>query len=83
MNVMKGRRDIHQSSSVNFIHELTILTDFDNYLVRGQALLFTRLQCKSFENTVGKGEIAHYKQFLLFPRCFLTISRAFHHFHQI
>ena len=22
------------------------------------------------ENTVGKGEIARYKQFLLFPRCF-------------
>ena len=27
---------------------------------------------KSFpvENTVGKGEIAHYEQFLLFPQCF-------------
>ena len=23
------------------------------------------------ENTVGKGEIARYKQFLLFPQCFL------------
>ena len=23
------------------------------------------------ENTVGKGEIAHYEQFLLFPQCFL------------
>ena len=22
------------------------------------------------ENAVGKGEIAHYKQFLLFPQCF-------------
>ena len=22
------------------------------------------------ENTVGKGEIAHYQQFLLFPQCF-------------
>ena len=22
------------------------------------------------ENTVGKGEIAHYEQFLLFPHCF-------------
>ena len=22
------------------------------------------------ENTVGKGEIAHYEQFLLFPKCF-------------
>ena len=25
---------------------------------------------KRVENTVGKGEIAHYKQFLLFPWCF-------------
>ena len=26
--------------------------------------------CKQVENTVGKGEIARYEQFLLFPRCF-------------
>ena len=32
-----------------------------------QALLFTCLQYKSFENTVGKGKIAHSEQFLLFP----------------
>ena len=25
---------------------------------------------KQVENTVGKGEIARYKQFLLFPQCF-------------
>ena len=25
---------------------------------------------KLVENTVGKGEIAHYEQFLLFPKCF-------------
>ena len=25
---------------------------------------------KQVENTVGKGEIARYEQFLLFPRCF-------------
>ena len=25
---------------------------------------------KRVENTVGKGETAHYKQFLLFPQCF-------------
>ena len=28
------------------------------------------LQYKSFENTVGKGEIARNKQFLDFPQCF-------------
>ena len=33
-------------------------------------LAFTCLQ--SFENTVGKGEIARNEQFLLFPLCFFT-----------
>ena len=28
-------------------------------------------QQTAFENIVGKGEIAHKKQFLLFPQCFL------------
>ena len=35
------------------------------------------LQYKSFENSVGKGEIARNEQFLLFPECFLTIQRTF------
>ena len=29
---------------------------------------------KRVENTVGKGEIAHYEQFLLFPQCFQKVS---------
>ena len=32
------------------------------------------LQYKSFENTVGKEEIAHNGQFLLFPLCFLPFG---------
>ena len=28
------------------------------------------------ENTVGKGEIVHYEQFLLFPQCVQKISTA-------
>ena len=28
---------------------------------------------KQVENTVGKGEIAHYEQFLLFPQCFQKV----------
>ena len=48
-----------------------------------QALVFTCLQYKSFENTVGKGEIAHNEQFLLFPQCFLSILRTLCHFHRI
>ena len=31
---------------------------------------------KRVENTVGKGEIAHYKQFLLFPLCFQKTCAA-------
>ena len=37
---------------------------------------FTGLQYKSFENNVGKGEIARYEQFLLLPRCFLPLWRT-------
>ena len=40
-----------------------------------QALVFMCLQYKSFENTVGKGEIAHKEQFLLFPQCFQPVCR--------
>ena len=41
------------------------------------SLVFTCLQYKSFENTVGKGEIAHNEQFLFFPQCFLSILENF------
>ena len=33
-----------------------------------------RILSKRVENTVGKGEIACYKQFLLFPQCFQKAS---------
>ena len=32
--------------------------------------------CKQVENIVGKGEIAVYEQFLLFPRCFQKTCTA-------
>ena len=38
---------------------------------------------KPFENTVGKGEIARNKQFLLFPQRFLPILGAICRFHRI
>ena len=41
-----------------------------------QTLVFTRLQSKSFENTVQKGEIALNMQFL-FPEVFSTSFRSF------
>ena len=46
------------------------------YAFPKQALVFTRLQYKSFENTVGEGEMAFYEQFL-FPQCFLPIWQTF------
>ena len=39
-----------------------------------QALVFTCLQYKSFQNTVGKGEIVHFEQFHCFPQCFQKLS---------
>ena len=45
--------------------------------------LLTPLGNKPFENTVGKGEIAHNEQFLLFPQCFLPIWITFFHFRKI
>ena len=36
----------------------------------------TPLGNKPFENTIGKGEIAHDEQFLLFPHCFLSFWRT-------
>ena len=46
-------------------------------------MVFTCLQYKSFENTVGKGEIACNEQFLLFPPCLLPILRIVCLFHKI
>ena len=44
---------------------------------------FLRICSTSLENSVGKGEIALKKQFLLFPQHFLTFQKTFHHFHQL
>ena len=49
-----------------------LITDFLFKPFPKQALLFTCLQYKSFENTVGKGEIACNGQSLLFPQLFST-----------
>ena len=40
----------------------------------------TYLPRKSFENSVGKREIARNEQFLLFPQRFLSCWRTFYHF---
>ena len=57
---------------INF-HQYRIFSLGKALTLPKQALVFTCLQYKSFENTVGKGEIAHDEQFLLFLLCFLPI----------
>ena len=60
------------------IHKLITFNPFPK-----QALVFTCLLYKSFKNTVDKEEIARNEQFLLFPPCFLSFWRTFHHFRKI
>ena len=43
-------------------------------------LVFMCLQNRTFENTVGKGEIARSEQFPLFPQYFLPFCRTFYDF---
>ena len=50
---------------------VNVLLTFNPFLV------FTYRQYKSFENTVGKGEIARDEQFLLFPTVFSTLLENF------
>ena len=38
---------------------------------------FTYLPYNFLKNTMGKGEIARYEQFLLFPQCFLSFWENF------
>ena len=44
----------------------------DNFKFDGKDKKFS----KRVENTVGKGEIARYEQFLLFPQCFQKTCTA-------
>ena len=44
----------------------------DNFKFDGNGRKFSRW----VENTVGKGEIAHYEQFLLSPQCFQKTCTA-------
>ena len=64
-----------------FLKEVCIRVEIHvNSFPNKQWFLCTCLQYKSFENTVGKGEIARDKQYLLFPQCFLPVWITFGHF---
>ena len=65
------------------VNAVQCLKTIPGYPFSKQALVFTCLQYMSFENTVGKGEIARIEQFPLFPQCFLPVGRTFFHFNQI
>ena len=63
---------------------LRVVKTWDCALTLSQtSLVFMCLPYKSFEHTVGKGEIARDEQFLLFLQCFLSVWRTFCHFHQV
>ena len=57
------------------IHALIGIIHYEDIL--NHPLGCTCLLYKSFENTVGKGEIARNEQFLLSPQCFVTILENF------
>ena len=61
-----------------FLFLTSFNVSFDNGLTLSQTSPgFTCLQYKSFENTLGKGEMARNKQFLLSPQCFLPVLENF------
>ena len=69
----RSRSDYAKCGNQNFL-----LFDTCFFLTPSQTnLVFTCLQNKSIENTVGKGEIARNEQFLLFPQRFLPIWKPF------
>ena len=57
------------SKRTNFRLSQNWLFADDNFKFDGNGRKFS----KRVENTVGKGEIAHYVQFLLFPQCFQKV----------
>ena len=54
----------------------SVLPPHQNNSIPNKPWFFTCLQYNTFENTVGKVEIARYEQFLLFPPCFLSFWRT-------
>ena len=80
------------------MHERAKVLDTRDFLVRNQSVANFSATCnpfpnkpwfllvsknKSFENTVGKGEIARNEQFLLFPQCFLPFRKTYYYCNQI
>ena len=64
-----------KSSEESKVSSVYMHSTFSLTLSQTSPDFFTCLQHKSFENTVGKGEIARNEQFLLFPQCFLPFKK--------
>ena len=62
-------RELTLSQTTNFRLFQTERVADENFKFDGNGKKFS----KRVENTVGKGEIARYEQFLLFPQCFQRI----------
>ena len=72
------------ANALNLFHSKHLLFDRFKALTHSHTMTpFDALGNKPFENTVGKEEIAHNKQFLLFPQCFPPVWITFCHFRQI
>ena len=67
----------HSSHSTLTLYQTTNFRLFQTQTVCRRQFKFDengRKLSKWVENTVGKGEIAHYEQFFLFPQCFQKAS---------
>ena len=53
-----------------------VLCHTENLSFTAQSPLLKTLKKKPFENIVGRGENAGNQHFLLFPQCFLHISKG-------
>ena len=80
---MKQKKNSHFANSYPKNIIFILLQNYDSFTLSQTSPGFSYLQYKTFENTVGKREIAYNEQFLLFPQCFLPVCRTFCHFHQI
>ena len=75
---------IHVTDCLHLLWNFSeLLKDYEKKSFPRQTLFFTCLQYRSFENTVGKGEMLIMTILSFFPHCFLPVWRTFCHFHQI
>ena len=80
-----GLRLLPGDKADNILNEVELFTIGHNLILSQTSPCFYR-SCfyrKSFENTVGKREIARTEQFILFPHCFLPCWRTLYYFHRI